>query len=105
LDLPCEDEVSYTCDEGDSGQDAKISPDGEPATNKEIYTPAGPITVIIHVGIVQIRLPLKPDIRTPELMNALNEAIVFYERILLIVPSTSSSMHWKKILMTRKLRT
>lgn len=52
----------------------------DPVTKEEISTPAGTIPIVIQVGIVQIQLPVKPGTRTPEFMNALNEALVFYEK-------------------------
>jgi len=79
LDLPRDDEELYPGDEDESIEDSDEIPDTEPITKEEISTPAGAIPVIIQVGVVQIKLPVKPVTRTPEFMNALNEALVFYE--------------------------
>jgi tetratricopeptide (TPR) repeat protein len=79
LDSPRNDEEFYPGDEDESGQDADITPAPAPAPREEIATPAGPVPVVIHVGIVRIQLPTKPGMRTPEFQNALNEARVYHE--------------------------
>lgn len=46
---------------------------------KEIQTTSGPIPLIIHRGVIQIVIPSRTKSRTPEFLNAYNEAVIFFE--------------------------
>lgn len=66
--------------EPDDDEEIQIEPEKEDIT--DLKSSVGPIPLIIQKGVIRIILPVRKQTRTPEFLDALDQAIIFSEKLM-----------------------